>query len=88
MAEDNNRIVGLLMFQIKDKHSKILWVDQLVVEEKEIAKLLMNEVEKIAKEGKCIRVEFSCWSFNQNAKDIYKHLGYNEQKVIFEKSVS
>ena len=40
--------------------------------------------EEIAKEEGCKRVEFCCWSFNQNAMNMYKHMGYKEQRVTLE----
>ena len=43
--------------------------------------------EEIAKKEKCVRVEFCCWSFNKHANEIYNHLGFKEQRVIFEKEI-
>ena len=91
VAEKNNNILGFIIFEIKDKCSKTLWIDQLVVDEKErgkgISSLLIKKAEEIAKKEKCIRVEFCCWSFNKRANEIYNHLGFKEQRVIFEKEI-
>ena len=70
------------------KYIKVLWVDQLVVEEKSrnkgYAKILMDEIKKIATEEECVRIELCCWSFNDNAMEMYKHLGYTTQRTILE----
>ena len=91
VAEKNNNILGFIIFEIKDKRSKTLWIDQLVVDEKErgkgISSLLIKKAEEIAKKEKCVRVEFCCWSFNKHANEIYNHLGFKEQRVIFEKEI-
>lgn len=91
VAEENGNILGFIIFEIKDKHSKTLWIDQLVVDEQErgkkISSLLIKKVEEIAKKEKCSRVELCCWSFNKHANEIYNHLGFKEQRVIFEKKV-
>jgi ribosomal protein S18 acetylase RimI-like enzyme len=91
VAEVNNKILGFIIFQIKEKHHKNLWIDQLVVDKnsrgKGIAKLLMNKVNEIAIQENCERIEFCCWSFNDNALGVYNHLGFEEQRVIFEKKV-
>ena len=92
VAKDkNNNILGFIIFEIKDKRSKTLWIDQLVVDEKErgkgISSLLIKKAEEIAKKEKCVRVEFCCWSFNKHANEIYNHLGFKEQIVIFEKEI-
>ena len=91
VAEKNNNILGFIIFEIKDKRSKTLWIDQLVVDKKErgkgISSLLIKKAEEIAKKEKCVRVEFCCWSFNKHANEIYNHLGFKEQRVIFEKEI-
>lgn len=47
----------------------------------------MDKIKEIAKAEECQRVEFCCWSFNKNAMNIYKHIGYKEQRVILEMDV-
>lgn len=83
--------MGYIIYQINDKNNKTLWIDQLVVDknerEKGVARLLMNNIKDIAKKEDCIRIGFCCWSFNQNANNMYKHLGYDEQRTIFEKQI-
>ena len=96
VAEENGSILGFTEFLTNklievDKHSKTLWIDQLVVDEQErgkkISSLLIKKVEEIAKKEKCSRVELCCWSFNKHANEVYNHLGFKEQRVIFEKKV-
>ena len=88
---ENKDVLVFIIFEIKDKRSKTLWIDQLVVDKKErgkrISSLLIKKAEEIAKKEKCVRVEFCCWSFNKHANEIYNHLGFKEQRVIFEKEI-
>ena len=88
ILEKDEKILGYVVYQIKEKNEKIMWIDELVVDKNNRhmgnGKKLMKKIEKIAKEEGCKRVEFCCWSFNQNAMDMYKHMGYKEQRVILE----
>lgn len=88
ILENNKKILGYVIYQIKEKHNKIMWIDELVVDKNSRkmgnGKNLMEKVKEIAKEEGCKRVEFCCWSFNQNAMDMYKHIGFKEQRVILE----
>ena len=84
----DNLILGYILYQIKEKHPEIMWVDQLVIRDdsrnRGLGKVLLNEVKKQAKEKNCKRLELSCWSFNTNAINIYEHLGLGIQRYIFE----
>lgn len=88
ILEKDKKILGYVVYQIKEKNDKIMWIDELVVDKNNRhmgnGKKLMEKIEEIAKEAGCKRVEFCCWSFNQNAMDMYKHMGYKEQRVILE----
>lgn len=88
ILENNKKILGYVIYQIKEKHNKIMWIDELVVDKNSRkmgnGKNLMEKVKERAKEEGCKRVEFCCWSFNQNAMDMYKHIGFKEQRVILE----
>ena len=68
-----------------------MWIDQLVVDKNNrnlgYGSKLIEKIKDMAKEEDCKRVEFCCWSFNQNALNMYKHMGYEEQRVIFEMNV-
>lgn len=81
-------IKGYIAYHIKDKHDKILWVDQLIIDEnfrhQGYGKMLMDKVIGIAKEENCKRVELDVWSFNNNAIDMYEHIGFSEQRVMLE----
>lgn len=65
-----------------------MWVDELVVDKDNqhigIGKKLMDKIKEIAKQENCKRIELCCWSFKQNAREDYRHLGYKEQRVILE----
>ena len=85
---EDESIVGYLAYKIKEKHTKKLDVDQLVILEqyrgKGLGKKLMAEAKKIAIEYGCDRIELNCWMFNENALAMYEHIGYNRQRIIYE----
>lgn len=85
---EDSTIKGYIAYHIKDKHDRILWIDQLVIDEKYrkqgYGKELVNKLKEIAKNEKCKRVELNCWSFNQDAKKMYMHIGFIEQKTTLE----
>lgn len=85
---DKEEIVGYLAYNIKEKYSKKIHVDQLIITEKSrgqgYGKLLMNELIKIGKENNCERVELDCWTFNENALAMYEHIGFKKQRIMFE----
>lgn len=84
----NNEIVGYLSYKIKERHTKKLDVDQLIISEKcrhkGFGKMLMNEAKNIAKKNNCDRIELNCWLFNENALDMYEHIGFERQRIIYE----
>ena len=85
---DDEKIVGYLSYIIKKRHTGKLDVDQLVILEERrgqgLGKKLMEEAKKIAKENECDRIELNCWLFNENALNMYEHIGYNRQRIIYE----
>lgn len=85
---EGERIVGYLSYNIKEKQTKKLDVDQLVILEKYrgkgLGKKLMDEARKIAIKNHCDRIELNCWMFNENALAVYEHIGYNRQRIIYE----
>lgn len=84
----NNEIVGYLSYKIKERHTKKLDVDQLIIAEKSrhkgFGKMLMDEAKNIAKKNNCDRIELNCWLFNENALDMYEHIGFERQRIIYE----
>ena len=85
---EDESIVGYLSYKIKERHTKKLDVDQLVILEqyrgKGLGKKLMDEAKKIAIDNGCDRIELNCWMFNENALAMYEHIGYNRQRIIYE----
>ena len=85
---EDESIVGYLAYKIKEKHTKKMDVDQLVILEqyrgKGLGKKLMDEAKKIAIDNGCDRIELNCWMFNENALAMYEHIGYNRQRIIYE----
>ena len=86
---DDEHIVGYLSYIIKKNHTGKLNVDQLVILEryrgKGLGKKLMDEAKKIAQENGCDRIELNCWLFNENAIKMYEQIGFDKQRIIFEK---
>ena len=83
IAIENEKVVGYLAYKIKVKHSKKLYVDQLIVTEenrrKGIGKKLMDYAEQIANKENCDRLELDCWTFNKNALNMYENIGFDRQ---------
>ena len=95
VAEENNNIYGVIINKIKEvkehinlKDRTILWIDELVVDEKVrkmgIGKKLFSEVKRIAKEENYDAVELNCWNFNERAIQFYERCGMNIQRLIME----
>lgn len=91
IAIENEKVVGYLAYKIKVKHSKKLHVDQLIVTEanrrKGIGKKLMDYAEQIANKKNCDRLELDCWTFNQNALNMYEKIGFDRQRIMYEKKI-
>ena len=85
---DNDKVVGYLSYTIKERHTKKLNVDQLVITEqyrgKGLGKKLMNEAKEIALNNNCDRIELDCWVFNEDALAMYEHIGFDKQRTIYE----
>ena len=95
VAEENNNIYGVIIYKIREvkehinlKDRTILWIDELVVDEKVrkmgIGKNLFSEVKRIAKEKNYDAVELNCWKFNERAIQFYEKCGMNIQRLIME----
>ena len=94
-VNDKEMACGLVIFRIKEvenhinlKNAKILYVGKIVVDKKYqrqgVGRLLIQEINKIAKKLKCNRMELSCWSFNKEAIEFYKSQGMNIQRLNME----
>lgn len=95
IAEENNNICGVIIYKSKEvkehinlKDRTILWIDELIVDEKVrkmgIGKKLFSEVKRIAKDKKYDAVELNCWNFNEQAIQFYEKCGMNTQRLIME----
>lgn len=91
LIEVENVIAGYLAYQIKERQTKKLEVEELVVLEqfrgKGLGKALMNEAKSIAKKNSCNRIELNCWMFNTNALAMYEHIGFDRQRIIYEMKI-
>ena len=91
IAIENEKVVGYLAYKIKEKHSKKLHVDQIIVSEvnrrKGIGKKLMDYAEQIANKEDCDRLELDCWTFNQNALNMYENIRFDRQRIMYEKKI-
>lgn len=94
-VNEKGKVCGLVIFKIKEvenhtnlKNAKILYVGKIVVDKKcqrqGVGRLLIQEINKIAKELKCSRMELSCWSFNKEAIEFYKAQGMKVQRLNME----
>lgn len=92
---DEKDIYGLINYKIKQikdnfslKDSKVLWIDELVIDKdyrrKGYGKILIDEIKKISKQLNCDRIELNCWAFNKEAFDFYEKMGMKIQRVILE----
>ncbi len=92
VIDDNEKIIGYAITQFKDKATKAIWIDEIVIDlnyqNKGYGKILIDEICKYARQAKCVRVELSCWSFNSDAIEFYNKLGFIQQKVIYEKKIN
>lgn len=88
---ENEKIVGYASYQYKNRATKSLWIDELIIDEayrkRGYGKRIIEFLRKRALENECARVELNCWSFNDVALAFYKVLGYSEQRVVLEKEV-
>lgn len=87
----DNELIGFASYEIREKQRRILWIDQLVIDENHrkhgYCKVLLHSLELLAKELNCSAVEFCCWTFNHTALEVYRNSNYKEQRIIFEKNV-
>ena len=95
VVNDEKKVCGLVIFRIKEvenhvnlNDAKILYVGKIVVDKKcrrqGVGTLLMQEINKIAKELNCNRIELNCWSFNKEAIEFYKAQGMKIQRLNME----
>lgn len=89
---EENKIIGYAAYKIKKNvDKKSLWIDEIIINEnyrnKGYGKEIIKFLEEVANKNKCCLVELSCWCFNKNALEIYKYLGFKEQRIIFEKNI-
>jgi ribosomal protein S18 acetylase RimI-like enzyme len=94
-ATDGKKLAGYCSLTIKNS----LWmsanlgnVDELVVDREYmnqgIGKLLMNEIEKIAKDYDCKRLELDSAFHRTNAHKFYEKLGFEKRAWLFTKEIS
>lgn len=95
VAEENKIILGIMVLKIKQvsnhinlKDAKILWVEELCVDEKNrrngIGRKLINKAIEVAKENNCKRLELNCWEENYKAISFYEKQGMQTQRRIME----
>lgn len=97
VAEINNLVVGTIKYLIKEKlensytnYRKVLFIDALVVDvnhrKNGIGKILMQEMEKLAKDNNCSSIELNVWAFNDEAIKFYEKFGMSVKTMILEKN--
>ena len=99
VAEINNLVVGTIKYLIKEKlensytnYRKVLFIDALVVDvnhrKNGIGKILMQEMEKLAKDNNCSSIELNVWAFNDEAIKFYEKFGMSIKTMILEKKLN
>ena len=85
---NDEELIGYIEYEIKEKATKFIWIDELIITEKERGKgygtLLMNEIKRMQDVENIPRIELNVFDFNDIAIKLYKKLGYKEQRYIFE----
>ncbi|MDR1356771.1 MAG: GNAT family N-acetyltransferase [Tannerellaceae bacterium] len=93
-ATDNEKLIGYCSLTIKNS----LWmsanlgnIEELVVDSKYrnqgIGKLLMNEIEIIAKNHDCKRIELDSAFHRTKAHEFYEKLGFKKRACLFTKEI-
>ena len=84
-------IRGYFAFHTQKVVKQVMWIDELVIDKdyrgKGIGTQFMAEIEKIAGEMGCQRIELNCWCFNNSAMKFYKKIGFVEQRITFGKNI-
>ncbi len=95
VVEENQKILGTLIYRIKEtkehinlRDSRVIWIEELVIDErnrtKGLGRALIDEAIKIAKDENCARVDLNCWDFNKGAIAFYEKIGMQTQRRIME----
>lgn len=91
LIELRNIPIGYACISFKITNVKSLWINELYIKEEYqkqgYGKKIMNEIESLAYQNDCKKVELNCWSFNSNAYEFYKHIGFINQRVVLEKEL-
>lgn len=92
LAEREGKVIGFISFMIRKTiiHSGLCGlIDELVVSKrhrrKGVGKELIDAAIEECKKLRCCEVEVSTEFTNVNAREFYKHCGFEETGVIFEK---
>lgn len=94
VSEDNERINGFLIGKIIEMGSnltlprKLFAIENLAVlkseHKKNIGKSLINAAKSFANKTSCDGLILSVWTFNENAINFYKHLGFKAKSIKME----
>lgn len=94
VSEDNKKINGFLIGKIIKIESnltlprKLFAIENLAVlkteHKKNIGKSLINVAKSFADKEQCDGVILNVWTFNENAINFYKHLGFEAKSIKME----
>jgi ribosomal protein S18 acetylase RimI-like enzyme len=95
----NDVLCGYFIIDISDLLNHPLFIDQKILFifdiciDKKYRRMgygtqIMNEIEKIAKEKKCTKIELNVWHKNIEAKEFYKKWGMREKSSILLKEIN
>lgn len=88
----DSKIVGYLSYLIKKSYKNKLYIEQLIIKEEfrriGLGSKLIERAKEIAIVNLCDRIELDCWMFNENALNMYEHIGFQKQRIIYEKKIN
>lgn len=91
VIEEDSKIIGYSLIKIEQRISKVIWIDEIVIDEEHRKKgngrKLINKIYEFAKENDCKKVELNCWSFNEDAIKFYEKMGFIDKRIIYEKDL-
>ena len=96
---NSNEIIGYADISIREeinnitgKNQKFCYIEDICVDKdyqnQGIGKELIETINIFAKNNGCIRVELNVDEFNKNAREFYKHLGFNPTRTVMELNIS
>lgn len=95
VAEENNKLLGYIVGEIKEKPHKIHdkegyvqdWFVQTEYREQKVGKLLFEELLEELKKQHCTHVTLDSFVENQKTIDIYHQMGFEDKLLVLRKDL-